>query len=376
MTEWKKRCLGELTSFMSKGIPPKYVEIENENTVRVLNQKCNRNFEINYEKSRLHDCSKKKVPSDKMLQAGDVLINSTGTGTAGRVAQLYDVPIPTTIDGHMILLRPNEEIDPIYYGYAIKSFQTEIEMFAEGSTGQTEINRKRLQEEIVISFPKEKEFQERIARFLLSIDEKIKMNVKINNNLEQQAFTIFDHMFPNITTGNKIVGNFISPQRGKNLLSKNAIPGDVPVIAGGLTPATFHNEANTVAPVLTISASGANAGYVNLWNIPVWSSDSSFIDSRMTADVYFWYVMLKKRQQEIFDAQTGSAQPHIYPRHINELPIANLDSNNISKFTELVTPLFQKIGTNNLEMDKLGKLRDSLLPKLMSGEIDVASIDI
>lgn len=376
MIEWKKRCLGELTSFMSKGIPPKYVEIENDNTVRVLNQKCNRNFEINYEKSRLHDCSKKKVPSDKMLQAGDVLINSTGTGTAGRVAQLYDVPIPTTIDGHMILLRPNEEIDPIYYGYAIKSFQTEIEMLAEGSTGQTEINRKRLQEEIVISFPKEKEVQERIARFLLSIDEKIKMNVKINNNLEEQAFTIFNNMFPNISIGNKVVGNFISPKRGKNLLSKNAIPGSIPVIAGGLTPAIFHNEANTVAPVLTISASGANAGYVNLWNIPVWSSDSSFIDSRMTADVYFWYVMLKKRQQEIFDAQTGSAQPHIYPRHINELPIANLDSNNISKFTELVTPLFQKIGTNNLEMDKLGKLRDSLLPKLMSGEIDVASIDI
>ena len=218
--------------------------------------------------------------------------------------------------------------------------------------------------------------QKRIAGVLSSIDEKIALNKKINNNLEEQAFTIFNNMFPNISIGNKVVGNFISPKRGKNLLSKNAIPGSIPVIAGGLTPAIFHNEANTVAPVLTISASGANAGYVNLWNIPVWSSDSSFIDSRMTADVYFWYVMLKKRQQEIFDAQTGSAQPHIYPRHINELPIANLDSNNISKFTELVTPLFQKIGTNNLEMDKLGKLRDSLLPKLMSGEIDVASIDI
>ncbi|CAI3523055.1 restriction endonuclease subunit S [Enterococcus cecorum] len=198
----------------------------------------------------------------------------------------------------------------------------------------------------------------------------------LNNNLEQQAFTIFDHMFPNITTGNKIVGDFISPQRGKNLLSKNAIPGDVPVIAGGLTPATFHNEANTIAPVLTISASGANAGYVNLWNVPVWSSDSSFIDSRMTDNVYFWYVMLKKRQQEIFDAQTGSAQPHIYPRHINELPIANLDSVDINKFTEFITPLFQKIGASNLEMDKLGQLRDSLLPKLMSGEIDVSNIEL
>ena len=116
MTEWRKRCLGEITSFMSKGIPPKYVERENENTVCVLNQKCNRNFEIKYEESRLHDCSKKKVPADKMLQPGDVLINSTGTGTAGRVAQLYDVPTPTTIDGHMILLRPTEEIDSIYSG--------------------------------------------------------------------------------------------------------------------------------------------------------------------------------------------------------------------------------------------------------------------
>lgn len=91
--------MGEITSFMSKGIPPKYVERENENTVRVLNQKCNRNFEINYEESRLHDCSKKKVPDDKMLRPGDVLINSTGMGTAGRVAQLYDVPTSTTIDG-------------------------------------------------------------------------------------------------------------------------------------------------------------------------------------------------------------------------------------------------------------------------------------
>lgn len=168
---------------MSKGIPPKYVERENENTVRVLNQKCNRNFEIKYEESRLHDCSKKKVPADKMLQPGDVLINSTGTGTAGRVAQLYEVPIPTTIDGHMILLRPTEKIDSIYYGYAIKAFQPKIETLAEGSTGQTEINRKRLQEEIVISFPKEKETQERIARFLLNIDEKIKVNDKINKNL-------------------------------------------------------------------------------------------------------------------------------------------------------------------------------------------------
>lgn len=89
--------------------------------------------------------------------------------------------------------------------------------------------------------------------------------------------------------------------------------GEVPVVAGGLEAATYHNVANTIAPVLTISASGANAGYVNLWHKAVWSSDSSYIDSAMTSDVFFWFVLLKKRQKEIFDSQTGSAQPHIYP---------------------------------------------------------------
>lgn len=183
MAEWKKKSLGEITAFMAKGIPPKYTDSETVDSIHVLNQKCNRNFEISYAESKLHDCAKKKVPAEKMVQPGDVLINSTGTGTAGRVAQILDVPIPTTIDGHMILLRANEDIDPIYYGYAIKAFQAKIETLAEGSTGQTEINRKRLQDEVLICFPSEKEKQKRIGRFLLDIDEKIKINTQINKNL-------------------------------------------------------------------------------------------------------------------------------------------------------------------------------------------------
>lgn len=183
-------------------------------------------------------------------------------------------------------------------------------------------------------------------------------------------------MFPDVSVGNKLIGDLITPQRGKNLLSKDAIPGKIPVVAGGLEPATYHNQSNTISPVLTISASGANAGFVNLWNIPVWSSDSSFIDSTMTNDVYFWYVMLKKRQQEIFDAQTGSAQPHIYPKHIAAMPITDLKSDDIMLFTEFVTPLFQTIGSNKQENIKLAKIRDSLLPKLLSGELDISDIEL
>lgn len=183
-------------------------------------------------------------------------------------------------------------------------------------------------------------------------------------------------MFPTISNGSCTIGNYITPKRGKVLLLKNAIWGDVPVVAGGLEPATYHNVANTQSPVLAISASGANAGYVSLWNTPIWSSDSSYIDSTMTDDVYFWYILLKKRQQEIFDAQTGSAQPHIYPQHIALMPIIKLNTDDISKFTGIVAPFFEALGHNKKENARLVALRDTLLPELMSGELDVSNIEL
>ncbi len=220
------------------------------------------------------------------------------------------------------------------------------------------------------------EVQNKIAKVLSALDNKIELNNAINNNLEQQIFTIFDNIFPNVRDGENTISNYFSPKRGKNLLSKNAILGDVPVIAGGLNPATYHNVANTNAPVITISASGANAGFVNLWHIPVWSSDSSYIDNTITSNIYFWYVMLKKRQQEIFDSQTGSAQPHIYPQHIEGMTVSDIDMNLVNDFNDNVTPLFINMGENIKENQKLIQLRDTLLPKLMSGEIDVSKVEI
>lgn len=183
MSNWNTKTLGELTSYIAKGIPPVYVEEKTNDTVFVLNQKCNRNYRISYDDSRLHNNAIKKVPDVKMLKPGDVLINSTGTGTAGRVAQIWDIKAPTTFDGHMILMRPTDEIEPLYYGYAIKAYQSTIESFAEGSTGQTEINKSRLQNELLISYPVDKNKQVAISRILAAIDEKTLLNEKINENL-------------------------------------------------------------------------------------------------------------------------------------------------------------------------------------------------
>ena len=269
---------------------------------------------------------------------------------------------------------PNENTDPLFLFYLLKYNKDKIEGMGSGTTFK-EVSGNTMKN-IIVNVPTDKKVQEKIAAILGSIDDKIEENEQINNNLEQQAQAIFDNMFPNISNGSCAIGDYITPKRGKSLLSKNAIFGDVPVIAGGLEPSTYHNVANTQSPVLAISASGANAGYVSLWNIPIWSSDSSYIDSSMTDDVYFWYVLLKKRQKEIFDAQTGSAQPHIYPQHIASMSVSNLDIEKVHSYTSIVTPIFEIIGHHKEENTRLASLRDTLLPKLMSGELDVSDIDL
>lgn len=272
----------------------------------------------------------------------------------------------------MVLRKKNETITTSFLYQILKSDDliNELQVIAESRSGTfpqityNELSRMK------IKLPPLDE-QKAIAHILSTLDDKIEVNNQINKTLENMAQAYFDDMFPNVAAGDTTIGEYITPKRGKNLLSKDAISGEVPVIAGGLSPATYHNVSNTQSPVITISASGANAGFVNLWTVPVWSSDSSFIDYGMTKDVYFWYVMLKKRQKEIYDSQTGSAQPHIYPKHITIMPTIKLNVDEINLYTKRVTPLFKKIANNLYEISKLQLIRDTLLPKLMSGEIRV-----
>ena len=167
-----------------KGIVPKYASDGDSNTITVLNQKTNRNFRIDYTLARLNDLTRRKVPVNKQLRANDILINSTGVGTAGRVAQLHSIPVPTTVDGHMIIVRPDpDKIDPLYLGYALKLQQKKIEGLQEGSTGQTELNRTRLLNEIEVTFPRDRGDQVEVALLLQSLDRAISTNERINHHL-------------------------------------------------------------------------------------------------------------------------------------------------------------------------------------------------
>ena len=106
--KWKSEKLDDVCIFISRGISPKYVETGG---VRVINQKCIRDHTINYELARRHDIDSKAVKEERFIQLGDVLINSTGTGTLGRVAQVRQLPDePTTVDSHVTIVRPKPNL--------------------------------------------------------------------------------------------------------------------------------------------------------------------------------------------------------------------------------------------------------------------------
>ena len=172
-----------------------------------------------------------------------------------------------------------------------------------------------------------KEIQKRVIKVLDYLEKKMKTNNEINNNLYEEAIALYKNKFKGIDQDKKIIGDYIVPKRGKNLLTRDAIDGDTPVVAGGIEPSAYHNQFNTKSPVITISASGANAGYINLWNIPVWASDCSYIDDSITKNVYFWYIVLKTRQNEIFDAQrnpTAVLGDTGYPYYIAQFGVVGI----------------------------------------------------
>lgn len=110
-------------------------------------------------------------------------------------------------------------------------------------------------------------------------------------------------------------------KKGKSITQKDTKEGNVKVVAGGLDFAYLHNESNRPSGIITISASGANAGFVNFWNEPIFASDCTTVVAVENALTPYLFCVLKSIQSEIFNLARGAAQPHVYPDDIKALKI-------------------------------------------------------
>lgn len=128
---------------LRRGLAPKYIS---SGGICVLNQKCIRNHVVNFGLARRHN-SAAKPPKDRVIELHDILVNSTGVGTLGRVAQVSGLDEETIVDSHLSVVNPDpEKIDPIFLGFNLTEREAEIENLSHGSTGQTELSKHRLGE--------------------------------------------------------------------------------------------------------------------------------------------------------------------------------------------------------------------------------------
>ncbi len=142
------------------------------------------------------------------------------------------------------------------------------------------------------------------------------------------------------------LGDCCSFKRGKTITAKNAIPGDVPVLAGGQKPAYYHNEANRTGETIVVAGSGAYAGFVSYWTVPVFLSDSFSVEPDDRLVVKFVYYFLKNIQQKIFATKKGSGVPHVHGSSIEkfEIPLPPIEVQTeivriLDKFTSLEAEL-------------------------------------
>jgi len=163
------------------------------------------------------------------------------------------------------------------------------------------------------------------------------------------------------------LGDIANIEKGKSITKQQIKEGNIPVIAGGKTPAYFHNIANRDGNVITVSASGANSGFVNYFSTPIFASDCNTIISKneQTISTKLIYEFLQSIQDKIYELQRGQAQPHVYAKDLAEiklpLPPLSVQEEIVSEIEKLETQ--EQNAKNEIE-----KLKAEIGGKIIFGE--------
>jgi type I restriction enzyme, S subunit len=390
--KWKKNKLSDVAEYIRRGITPKYVE---KKGLIVLNQKCVRNHRVNFEEAKLTDLAK-KIIKEKKLRKYDVLVNSTGVGTLGRVAQ-YKFDVRATVDSHITIVRPKErkgdlKIDQRFFGYSIIKQQPVIESLGIGATGQTELSRQSIGNDIEILLP-DYLTQKQIADILSTYDDLIENNTRRIKILEELAQVIYKEwlvrfrfpghekvkMVDSNTEFGKIPEGWeisrverlierVSP--GKLYDNKSSLKkGDVPILDQGRSGVIgYHNNepgifASIDNPVIVFAN---HTCYQNLILFP-FSAIQNVLPFYPSKDNYrniFWLHYTTKDLIKFNDYKGH------WPEFIQKmvlLPPIELTE----KFENEIKSLLILSHLLELKNKNLRKSRDLLLPKLVTGEIEV-----
>ena len=318
----------------------------------------------------------------KLLPKDTVLFSSRAP--IGYVA-IASNPICTN-QGFKSIICNKEIINPLFLYYYIKGNLDYIKLFGTGATFP-EISGAAMRK-IKVQIPS-LPTQQKISSILSAYDHLIENNTRRIRLLEQMAENLYKEWFVRfrfpehekvemvngLPKGWKInsLKEICEFKRGRNITSAEMCDGIIQVISAGVAPSGYHNKANVHGVSVTMSSSGANAGYISIHYDDIWAADCSYISEKETEDIYYVYELLNNIRQVINNFQIGAAQPHVYPKDINRIKTCvppkelRIKANtNLSKIHKEIHKLYKQ---NQL----LTHQRDLLLPRLMSGKLEVKS---
>lgn len=187
--EWTLKTIKDVSTFIGRGISPSYNEAAKG---IVINQKCIRDGRLSLAQARRQE---KSFSAERLVRFADVLINSTGIGTLGRVAQVYENISSCTVDSHVTIARPGPAVGLDYYGFQLLEMQAHFDKLGVGSTGQTELARERVAASLFLLPPLQ--LQERFGALVRDMRKAAVLNEKQNHNLRQTR----DLLLPKLISG-------------------------------------------------------------------------------------------------------------------------------------------------------------------------------
>ena len=395
-SEWTYRPLGELVSFASGGTPSKKRDDYWDGTIPWISAKTLKTENI--DTSDLFITEEGLKAGSKIAPKGSILLLTRGSGLFNGIP-IARVEKDVAFNQDIKCLDSYGEVENEFIFYWLLS-QKDYLMAKVGVTGigAGKFDLDFLQK-LMIPIPSERE-RKSIVGFASSISEKIRCNAKVNDNLEQQAATYFQELFINnanpmwqistISDIGTVVGGSTPSKTKPEYYTNNGIawitPKDLSInkskfISHGendITELGLKNSSATVMPKGTVLfSSRAPIGYIAIASNEV-TTNQGFKSVIPYSEIgtAFVYFFLKHSLPVIESAASGSTFKEISGSAMKNIPAIIPDRNTLDQFNSFCAPIFAQQKILEEQNHSLAMLRDSLLPKLMSGAIDIASIQL
>ena len=391
--EWKEIPFGELLEI------PLRNGVSKPKSVRGNGYKMVNMGEL-FSNSRIYDIEMDRAPltekekETSLVEVGDLLFarQSLVFSGAGKCSIIKEVCEPTTYESHLIRARINRDLaspDYMYYYFSSPQGRGRIQSIVEqvSAAGIRGSDLSKLD----VSVPS-LQIQEKIADILCCFDDKIELNNKINENLQQQAFCIFEKLLTEVS-GESILVSDIADLNPKRALTKNQIAKCIDMaqlstsgafpdgwvdkpFKGGMR---FANGDTLLARITPCLENGKTAfiDFLNEGEVAFGSTEYIVLSPKEGIPPEFLYCLARYPafvDYAVKNMNGSSGRQRVSAETIGQYSLPRLSDEQYQTFGELASPMFRKMKNNWMENMRLAEVRDALLPKLMSGELNLSDI--